>query len=447
MAFQVPKRREQAWPEAARVRQRTLIFIRWIAVSGQLISILTVHFSLDIPVPLAPVLGVVGLSILVNLGASLLTPAATRLSNRDAALYLGYDVLQLALLVALTGGLENPFSLLFLVPVTIAATILKLRATAALCALVVVCVTLVARYHWPLPWQGEPFAPPPLYLIALWVAMVLGTIMIAAYTWRVAAEARRMATALSATQMALAREHRVSALGALAAAAAHELGTPLATIAVAAREIERDLPAGSPSAEDAQLLGEQVARCREILGRLSGLDTDAGESTFGSVPLTVLVEETASVHRRRGVAIDIAPGAENTGAEPNVPRRAELLHGLGNFIENATQFGRTSVALSIVWTAEHATIRLRDDGPGFPPGLIPSLGEPYVSTRREEGRMGLGIFIAKTVLEQTGATVSFANGKPGAEVTIRWSRAALDALGPDLAEAANGDQGAPGSRA
>jgi two-component system sensor histidine kinase RegB len=406
------------------VRLRTLVVIRWIAVAGQLVSILVVHFTLGFALPLGSTLAAVGASVALNVVVSLAWPASTRLSGRDAALYLGYDVIQLAVLVALTGGLANPFSLLFLVPVTISATILSLRATAALCALVLVSISIVAKYHWPLPWADAAFALPPLYLLALWLAMALGTIIIAAYTWRIAADARRMADALAATRTALAQEHRMAALGALAAAAAHELGTPLATIAVIVRGMERSLPEESALTEDVALLTSQTARCREILGRLSRLDEETGEHPFGRLPLSALAEAAADPHRRTGLTVEIETADEE--AEPMVTRRAEILHGLGNLIENAAQFAREQVTVTVAWDPASASVTVLDDGPGFPPGLLPALGEPYISSRREQGRMGLGVFIAKTLLEQTGADVAFSNAQTGARVRISWPRAALE---------------------
>ncbi len=418
-----------ASPEA-RVRLRTLVLIRWVAITGQLISVLTVHFSLDFPVPLAPVLGVIGLSVLVNLAATALRPASTRLKDRDAALYLGYDVLQLACLLAMTGGLDNPFSPLFLMPVTIAATILGLRATAALCALALACVTVVAFYHWPLPWRGEPFALPQLYMIGLWLGMVLTTVIITIYAWRVAAEARRMADALSATRLALAREHRLSDLGALAAAAAHELGTPLSTIAVVAREIERDLPTDGPLAEDARLLSDQVARCRTILARLAESGTD--ETAYGRLPFHRAVEGIAAGHEREGIDLTVtAQEPVNTSAdEPQCLRRAEIVQGLSNLIDNAVQFAARRVEIVTAWDREQASVEIQDDGPGIAPGILPILGEPYLSTRRAEGRMGLGVFIAKTLLERTGATIAFTNRRGGARVVVAWPRSAIEAEPP-----------------
>jgi two-component system sensor histidine kinase RegB len=416
------------------VRLRTLVMIRWVAIAGQAISLLTVHFTLGFELPLLPAFGAVGLSALINTLSAVLWPPQTRLGNIDAALYLAYDILQLSALLALTGGLQNPFALLSAVPVTVAATILSLRATMVLCALALACISVVAVYHWPLPWGDALLVLPPLYLTGLWAALVLGTVFLAAYVWRIAAEARRMDDAFNALQDALAREQQLSALGALAAAAAHELGTPLSTIAVVANELARDLPAGSGAREDAKLLVTQTARCREILGRLTALRHGEFDSPYGRLPLSGLVEAVAAPHRRTDRAIEIRPAAlkGSRAAEPVVTRRAELMHGLGAVIENAVDFARTAVDVEVGWDERLARIAVSDDGPGFPPGILSELGEPYVSTRREAGRLGLGLFIAKTLLERTGAGVTFHN-RPGggATVIVEWPRAGIEALPPE----------------
>ena len=421
-------------PEARHVRLRTLILIRWVAVSGQLVSILVIHFALSFSLPLVPLLGAVALSAAINLLATILRPADSRLSDGEATLFLGYDVIQLAFLIALTGGLENPFAILFLVPAGISATILRLRSAAAITSLVIICAPLVPFLHQPLPWLGIAPSLPPLYLLALWVALVLGTLFITAYAWRVASEARRMANALGATQMALSEEQSLSALGALAAAAAHQLGTPLATIAVVSRELESDLPASSPHLEDAKLLVSEVARCREILGRLSALGEGEEVEPFGRLPVSGLAEAAAAPHRNDTVTLEViaTPSEGSDATEPSAPRRAEILHGLGNVIENAVQFCTNRVEVVVTWDDQLITMEVMDDGPGVAPSVLMRLGEPYVSSRRKSGRMGLGVFIAKTLLERTGASMSFFNGRQyGARIVITWPRQVLEALSAD----------------
>ncbi len=412
------------------LRLRTLVMIRWVAVTGQLVAILVVQRGLGFDVPMEGTLATVGASILVNVVAVLVYPQAERLSERGAALFLAYDIMQLAVLLVLTGGLQNPFALLLLVPVTISATTLRLPLTISLCTLVLVCASLLAVYHLPLPWGPEGFVLPVMYTTGVWVALILGAPFISLYAWRVAEESRRMSDALAATQSALAHEQQFSALGALAGAAAHALGSPLGTIAVVAKEISRDLPEGSPLTEDVDLLIEQTGRCREILVELARSDGMGAVSPFQSLSLASLIDEVAAPYRRDGVTVrfEIAASEKNGGdGPPSVPRRPEILHGLGNLIENAVEFARSEVILRVFWNGSLAGVEILDDGPGIAPHIIGWLGEPYVSSRRESGGMGLGVFIAKTLLERTGADVRFGH-RPGggAVVVVAWPRQRID---------------------
>lgn len=327
--------------------------------------------------------------------------------------------------------MQNPFALLFLAPATISATILSLRSTVILSVLALSSISVLAVFHRPLPWGGAGIDLPDLYVAGVWVALALGTLFIVVYAWRVAAEARRMSDALAATQMALAREQQMSALGALAAAAAHELGTPLATIALVSRELEKELSPDDPMAEDIALLNSEAARCREILARLARKPGEAGEHPYRRMPLPQLVEYAAEPYEKNTeveVAVEIGAGTDPASA-PSVAFRPEILQGLGNFIENAIQFAQKRVTLGLAWDERYISIEIGDDGPGFSADMLQRLGEPYVSTRRHSGRMGLGVFIAKTLLERTGARVRFDNRpEGGALVKVRWHRSDLIAL-------------------
>lgn len=414
-----------------RVRIRTLAAIRWVAIIGQAAAILIVHFGLGFSLPVVSTSIVVAASALLNVAATLLRPASARLRDNEAALFLAYDILQLAVLLYLTGGLQNPFALLFLAPATISATILSLRSTVILSLLALSSISVLAVFHRPLPWSGDGIELPDLYVAGVWAALALGTLFIVAYAWRVAAEARRMSDALAATQMALAREQQMSALGALAAAAAHELGTPLATIALVSRELEKELSPDDPMAEDVTLLNSEAARCRDILARLARTPGEAGEHPYRRMPLPQLVEYAAEPYEKNAeveVSVEIAAGTDRSTA-PSVAFRPEILQGLGNFIENAIQFAQNRVTLGLAWDERYISIEIGDDGPGFSPDMLHRLGEPYVSTRRQSGRMGLGVFIAKTLLERTGARVRFDNQpEGGASVKVRWRRSDLIAL-------------------
>jgi two-component system, sensor histidine kinase RegB len=418
--------------ESGRISLRALVPIRWVAVIGQAVTLVTVHFGLGFRLPLIPALCVVGCSVLVNLHHMMTRQTSTRLGEREAAIDLGYDILQLAVLLYLTGGLQNPFAILILAPVTVAATILSRRPVVALSLLAVATITILAEWHLPLPWRTTPLMFPPALVAGMWIALVLATIFTALYTWSVAQEARMLRDAMAATQLALAREQRVSAVGALAAAAAHELGSPLATIAVVARELAHDLPASSPHAEDAALLLSQTERCRTILAQLAQQPEEDGDggSPYTRLPISALVEAAGAPYHDRDIRLIFAATGEPAEEEPLVRRSPEIMHGLNNLIQNAVQFARREVSVTIFWDATAVTVEIADDGPGFPLNLLGRVGEPYLSTRAgAAGHMGLGIFIAQSLLERTGAGLAFDNlPEGGAHVAISWPRANLEAV-------------------
>ena len=384
--------------------------------------------------------------MVLNLFITLYRRAATRLGEREAALFLGYDLLQLGLLLYLTGGLQNPFSILILAPVTVAATVLSLRPVIALAVFAVAMITLLALWHVPLPWRGDPPAFPSELVLGLWTALVLATVFIGGYTWSVAQEARRLRDAVAATQLALAREQRVSAVGALAAAAAHELGSPLATIAVVARELVRDLPADSPHSEDAQLLLSQSERCRQILAQLAHHPDEEGASPYTRLPISALVEAAGALYHDPRIRLIFATTGEPADAEPLVRRSPEIMHGLNNLDaeRRAIRPQRGQRHDPLGQDERHRRDRRRR------PGLSRPSDRParraLSSTRAgASNHMGLGIFIAQSLLERSGAELTFDNlAEGGAHVVISWQRANLQAEArPDAAAAELGSGGAP----
>lgn len=409
------------------VAARTLAAIRWVALAGQLVTLVVVHHGFGFLLPMELALAIVAVSAVLNLTLQR-RPARDRLNEREAAFYLGFDVLQLTALLFVTGGLGNPFALLLLAPVTVSATILTRRSTIHLCLLALVCTTVLAFAHLPLPWSDlQGFTLPAVYTGAIWVALVVALVFNAGYAWWVAEEARRISAALAATQEALARQQRLAAVGALAAAAAHELGSPLGTIAVVARELARELPADSDLAEDARLLLSESQRCRDILASLSRRSEPEPQSPFAELPFDALVEQAAEPYQRDGIAVIIEAhgpdGAPVSARAPAAMPTPELLHGLGSIVQNAVQFAAATVEVTAAWDGSGAlSVTVEDDGPGFAASVLPRLGEPYVSTRAgRDGHMGLGLFIARTLLERTGAEVAFANRPDGgARVDIHW---------------------------
>lgn len=416
------------------IRLRTLVMIRWGAIAGQVAALLIVYVGLGFDLPILPAIALVAASAALNIG-SVRYHRTARLGEREAALYLAYDLVQLTALLALTGGLTNPFAILMVAPVAVSASFLSQRTTVGLSLLALIAISVLALWYVPLSWDGQAQQMNPIYLLGLWVALVIAVIFIAAYVSRIAAEARRMSDALTATQLALAREHRLAALGGLAAAAAHELGSPLSTIAVIARELSRELPHGSHLAEDARLLLSESGRCRDILARIAERPEGDAGGPLHRLPLPALLEVVATPYLHEGIDFEVrihAGGEVADSPPPEVIRSPELVHGLGNLLQNAVQFASTRVEALVSWEAEEVTVVISDDGPGFDPAVLEHLGEPYLSTRmrgpRVEGRehMGLGVFIAGTLLARTGARLEFGNqASGGAEVVIRWPRPIL----------------------
>ncbi len=311
----------------------------------------------------------------------------------------------------------------------ISATALPPARTLALGLLAVGLSTLLALVYRPLPWfAGETLELPFLYVSGVWTAILLGTAFTGVYAWRVAEEARQLAQALAATELVLAREQHLSQLDGLAAAAAHELGTPLATITVVAKELDRQLgPTASPSvAEDLALLRDQVERCRGILAKLTSLDADQG-GFIETISLSHLVEELVAPQRALGIVLDVT--TKGDGPEPACRRNPGVMFGLANIVDNAVDFAESCVAIEARWSPDRVSLEIRDDGPGFAPDVLLRVGEPYVSTRSaaQEGGtgLGLGLFIAKTLIERSGAQLTLANAvdpSTGAVVRIAWPR-------------------------
>jgi len=416
--------------QARLLRLNTLIRLRWMAIVGQSAAVIFVAYSLKFPLPVSPCFVLIALSAWLNLFLGFRHPATHRLPPNASFAILLFDALQLAGLLYMTGGLTNPFSLLMTVPVVISATSLPLTLTTMLGTIVVAAVTLLSFFHLPLPWgSGMDLPLPFLYVFGVWIALVSSIAFTGIFAWRVAQEARLLATALSETELVLQREQHLSALDGLAAAAAHELGTPLATIALVAKEMQRSLGGDPRFSEDVALLRTQSERCREILKRLTSLSSES-EAHMARLPLTSLIEEVIAPHRDFGIAIKLEPGPQS-GSEPVSRRNPGVIYGLGNLVENAVDFARSTVTIRWRWDDRFVTIELRDDGPGFPLEVADRIGEPYMTTRPssdEGGGLGLGLFIAKTLLERSGAEITFANASEpgiGATVTIKWPRNAF----------------------
>ena len=425
--------------EGRRLRLQTLLLLRWIAVGGQSITVAWVTLVLGFTLPLPAVLTVIAGAAWANVVFSLQANARQPLSPTEITAQLTFDVFQLTALLMLTGGLANPFVVLLAAPVVIAFTVMRARYALIVAAMCVLATGLMALWSRPLPWYPEGgFSPPGVYLIGLWMAFIVGATFISVFVWRVAEDARRMSAALAATQSILAREQRLSALGGLAAAAAHELGTPLGTIQLVARELENAAGDNEALREDAHLLVVQSQRCRDILSRLSQRG-DEGDAVHASLSLRDLLAEVIEPHLNERVHIETvletADGPVTARIRsPRLQRLPELLYALGNFLANAVDYASDTVVVRGFWDDDQVIVDITDDGPGFAHELLGRLGDPYVSDRDSDRRMtgglGLGIFIGKLFVERTGGQVEFANRPTphtGARVRVTWPLMAIRA--------------------
>jgi two-component system sensor histidine kinase RegB len=413
------------------VRLDTLVRLRWLAIIGQSTAVLVVYYGLDFDLPIYACVAAIILAAWLNVALRLRFHMTQRLEPDRAAWLLAFDIAELAVLLFLTGGLQNPFAFLFLGPVLLSATALPPRFTLMLGGFAVACATVLVFVHYPLPWDSEdPLQLPPIYMMGVWMCILLAIGFIGVYAWQITEESRQLSDALAATELVLAREQHLSQLDGLAAAAAHELGTPLSTISVIARELERAIAADAPHGDDVRLLREQAKRCRDILAKLTELS--AGGEPFDRMRLTALIEEVVAPHRNFGVTIDVITPSDRA-AEPVGARNPAILYGLGNLLENAIDFAHDRVLVDAKWDEDSVAVTISDDGPGFAPEILTRIGEPYVTSRRhhlndtgeEPTGLGLGFFIAKTLLERSGATLSFENRaipERGAVVRLHWSR-------------------------
>ncbi|MDX2257488.1 MAG: ActS/PrrB/RegB family redox-sensitive histidine kinase [Hyphomicrobiaceae bacterium] len=440
---------ERAQPSRGRVRLATTTTLRWMAVAGQLAAIGFVSLYLGFEVPLAYCLSLIALSAWLNVILTLRLPARHRLSNPVAAALIGFDLLQLTGLLYFTGGIGNPFIVLLVAPVAVSAATLPVAYTVVLGTLAMVATFTLTYEYWPLPWYRDlKLELPVLYKNGVFAAVLCSVVFIALYVRRLAKEGRDMSTALAATELVLAREQKLHALDGLAAAAAHELGTPLATIVLTVKELERELGPASPHAEDMTLLRTQAERCRDILRTLTRSPTES-DPMHASLSVRELVDDAAGPYIDRGKIVSVVAGpAEangngsgngsgngNAGAprEPIGARQPGVIFALRNIVENAVDFAKSRVEIRATWSPAEVVIEIADDGPGFPPDLMDSLGDPYVTTRgsnvsrrsggtgRTGGGLGLGFFIAKTLLERSGGSIELTNGGIGGGALVRIS--------------------------
>ncbi len=433
------------------IRLRTLILLRWVAIVGQIVALTVAERFYGLQLELGLCYLAVGVSVIANLFAIFVFPENKRLSESQNFLLILFDILQLGFLLFLTGGLHNPFALLLLGPVTVSASVLTLRSFVIMASTAILIATALSQFYLPLRGDsGFLLEIPQIFVFGHWLALVIAVIFFGAYSRRVSNEMHAMSDAVAATQMALAREQKLTDLGGVVAAAAHELGTPLATIKLTSAELIEELRDTPELMEDAALIREQADRCRDILRNMGRAGKD--DTHLRQAPLSSLIEEAAEPHEHRGILIayQFEPIEDGLLAQPTVQRMPEIIHGMRNLVQNAVDFAQSQVWIDASWSSEFISIRIADDGPGYPTHVIGRIGDPFMRRGRKQSSqtsdqrvgyegMGLGLFIAKTLLERTGAELTFANGRDvslgerdsdqsiGAIVQVTWQRHLIDA--------------------
>lgn len=424
-----------------------MILLRWLAIIGQVTAIIVAQRLYSLQLELGLCYLAVGVSVVGNLVAIFIFPENKRLSETENLLMVMFDLMQLCFLLFLTGGLHNPFSVLVLAPVTVSAAVLTLRSTVLLGCTAFLLISGMVFYHLPLRTeQGFILRIPDVFVFGQWTAITIALIFISLYSRRVTVEMHAMGDALAATQMALARAQKLNDLGGVIAAAAHELGTPLATIKLASAELIEDLEDNPELQDDAKLIRDQADRCRDIMRSMGRAGKD--DLHMRQAPLMEVIREAAEPHEARGkeLLIERSLLQNNDKLQPQILRRPEVIHGLRNLVQNAVDFADSKVWVEALWTDDMVSIRIVDDGKGYPTHLIGRIGDPFVRNRRPDSSrkerpeyegMGLGLFIAKTLLERSGAELSFANGsdpfdapnskieRRGAIVEVVWPRAKI----------------------
>ena len=404
--------------------KKTLVFLRWIAIFGQLFSINLVYFYLDLnfPVLLCHIIIFVGLFTNIYLQFGL---KATLLKDLYSTTFLMYDIIQLSILLLLTGGIFNPFAILLIVPTIVSSTFLSMGSTIILGSLTILLLFVLTFFNLPLPGMEEyVLSFPNYYVTGILISLIIGLLFLSYFGIRFGGETKKRSDALNKLQQILAKEYELESLGGQAAAAAHSLGTPLATISVVAKEMRKEVGDNSKLTKDIDLLISQTKRCSEILKKISQKKI-INDEFLSSMSFEDLLEEIIKSFKESSEK-NIKLNTDKDINKIDIKRNPELVYGLRNFIGNAVKFSNQNILISIISDNINLYILIEDDGPGFPEDIIKALGEPYIKSRsklsKNNGGLGVGTFLGKTLLERQSAIISFENGSSlnGAKVKIKW---------------------------
>jgi two-component system sensor histidine kinase RegB len=405
------------------VSNRTLVTVRWVSVFGQLLAVALAYFTLGIQLPLQNVGACIGSLILVNFFA-LAVHRRRRLGENAATAYLAVDIIQFASLLYFTGGFENPFAMLMIAQVAVAAAVLNMVRMVLLSFLSILMATFLSIWNVPLIWPGGEVVITPTYLLGEQIALMFAVAFIASYVWKISYEYRNIQSALYDSQLSLARQRQLAALGAQAAAAAHELGSPLSTIAIIAKDLHREYANDPELKDDLNLLVEQSKRCSEILRDFSARPEREEDPIVTACTPAHLMQDLANGYHHERPDIQVTVHDHPDLATQSMIYSAEVTRSLGNLVQNAIQHAKGSVTIDVKPYAARVRVVIHDDGNGFAPAILNRIGEPYLTTNaRGEQNMGLGLFIAQTLIESRGGTVRFRNHpRGGAEVMVTLPR-------------------------
>ena len=409
--------------------KKTLVILRWIAIVGQFFTISIVYFFLNFELTFFYCSVIILIGTLTNIYLQFKV-RENQLNNFSSTIYLLYDLVQLAALLYLTGGITNPFTILLIVPAIVSSTFLTLRSTLKLSFITIMVLVVLTIYHLPLPHSGDlHFHVPNYYLYAIPTAVTIGLIFITYFGARFGIESRKRTEALNRLELILAKEHELESIGVQAAAAAHSLGTPLSTITVVVKELEKEIGNNPKYSKDINLLLTQTKRCGDILKKLSQ-DALAKDNFLDDIKLDELLNEIARSFREisnKQLSVIVKKNEIN----PRIERTLEITYGLRNFIGNAVKYSKSLVEISLESNNKITEVKVCDDGPGFPSDVKDILGEPYIRSKdnkiSSKSGLGLGTFIGKTLLERMKANVTFDKCPKtnGAMVTIQWQTNSL----------------------
>ena len=405
--------------------KNTLTILRYIAIIGQFLAIGIVYYYLDLPFPIFESYLIISLGLATNLYLQF-GIKINQLKDLYAAPFLLYDLIQLSALLYLTGGIFNPFSFLLVIPAIVSSTFLSMGTTIILGLITSILLLTISFFHLPLPGENMNLLHfPNFYKIGIIISILIGLIFLSYFGIRFAGEKKKTEEAFKKLQEVIYKEYELESLGGQAAAAAHSLGTPLATISVVAKELKKEIGNNEDLSKDIDLLISQSKRCSEILKRISKKQIEE-DKFFSSTKLENLLEEIINSFKETS-SKEITLVSDKDKNKIDIQRSAEMIYGLRNFIGNAIKFSKSKVNIFLISNEKEIKITVNDDGPGFPKDIIEKLGEPYIKSRSLElnsnSGLGLGTFLGKTLLERQNAKLLFKDDKNlgGASVAISWS--------------------------